>query len=96
MLKTLAAATLATLVAFAPMVASAQVKITPTASQPAHQVIQAATPPKPPTAEPKLAETPKDKALVCSREAAAKGLQGKPRKAFLAKCRKAGAAERSA
>jgi hypothetical protein len=89
MLKTLAAAALATSVAFAPMMASAQVKITPTASQPAHRVISAGSSPTTPTVGPRVGETAKDKALQCSREAAAKGLQGKPRKAFLARCKKA-------
>jgi hypothetical protein len=89
LLKKLAAAGLATSIVLAPMIASAQARILPTASQPSHPVIRAASAPETPTARPKLAETPKDKALVCSREAAAKGLQGKPRKAFLAKCKKA-------
>ena len=98
MSKNLASIDLAAPIAFAlivlaPMMASAQVTITPAVSQSSRSVIRAATPPKPPTAEPKVAETAKDKARECSREAGAKGLQGKPRKTFLKKCKEGSAAE---
>jgi psiF repeat len=88
-LKTLAAAALATSVAFAPMMASAQVTVTHPAGQPAHQVVTAASGPAPATVRPKVGETAKDKARICSSEASAKGLQGKPRKQFIARCKKA-------
>jgi hypothetical protein len=74
----------AALIVLAPMAAIAQVTISPATSQSARSVIRAGSPPETLT----LAETAKDKARECSREAAAKELQGKPRKTFLAKCKK--------
>lgn len=84
-------------IVLAPMAATAQAPVPPDMTghpQSGSGIIRAGTASLTPTVAPRnTATTAKAKSAECSGEAKARGLQGKPRKKFLAECKKGLAAE---